>query len=988
MSTSRSTSRSTSTRSTQPSTIINMNRLPHEAIINAYYHNAPPLDTDDEWLFLPEVPDTQEMKRQLISEDPRVPENQIEGNWSSPQEHLTAQYQFLREESTFALRRAIELVRAQPHVSELEHRETSPGIGIYEKASAICSCYLLQLTDKNLQAFAVGVTFCSRGLGIRMCFSTFRAGVKIDWTTSKRLTSGSIIALSPASDKFQKKIVIALVGARPMELLTQSPPKIDIFFPRPEETIFDPAQEYVFLEETSSYFEAQRHNMLALQRMTKENTPLQEYIVSPVSEEDDVPLDLIELSNQVECMSFLDREAGRHSVKVPAYVKDDPLMDISHATDDDNDYQYDVVNRPMPKDAAMLDDSQMDALHQMLNKELALIQGPPGTGKTHVSVMALRIMLRKMDEQRQRAPPGVVIPPLIVACQTNHALDQLLRHVAAFEPSFIRLGGRSADTDIVKKRTLFNVMEGFKENNPGAIIHPPGLRRAGANMRNMEKEWKNALAPFDESRQNPGPMTEDMFTDYLTPKHIDSLQNSQWSTDKANGDAPDVPCIIKWLGQDAEITSSDHDWPAQQEFGFEEFEDEEEEIDEATVEKARQDDDIEKLYGPYMPLLDRSVLKTTAATKSLEAKEVKKILNSSKFCDLNKLPPHFRLGLYKFLVNDAKQKVIKAARALACRWAKEVKDRIRGSFTKNLQVLANAKVVGCTSTGFAKYRPMIFALKPHVVMVEEAGECLEANMMSMLLPSLQHLILVGDHQQLRPRAQKATHNFKHYDISLFERLARNTVDYRMLTVQRRMPPEVRRLLWPIYGDKIRDHECTLDRPSVPGLGDFRTYLFHHENYEAHDKFKSAYNEEEAKMIIDFVNGLLSNGVEPHKITVLTFYNGQRRLLTRELKKVEGLVAETRIKVHTVDSYQGEENDIIVLSLVRNNSIGQVGFLSVANRVCVALSRAKQGFYMFGNVKLLEEAGGEEWKQIVAILRGQGPIETQFVTGTRVVNAEK
>lgn len=55
-----------------------------------------------------------------------------------------------------------------------------------------------------------------------MCFSTFRAGVKIDWNTSKRLKAGSIIALSPMSDKFQKHITIAVVGARPMELLLES----------------------------------------------------------------------------------------------------------------------------------------------------------------------------------------------------------------------------------------------------------------------------------------------------------------------------------------------------------------------------------------------------------------------------------------------------------------------------------------------------------------------------------------------------------------------------------------------------------------------------------------------------------------------------------------------------------------------------------------------------------------------------------------------
>ncbi|CAD0112432.1 unnamed protein product [Aureobasidium uvarum] len=170
-----------------------MNCLPHEAIIHSYYRDAVPKNTDDEWIFHPEVPDAQEMSRTLMSDDPCVPENQINGNWSSREEHLAAQYSFLREESTFALRRAISLVREQPHLSELEHR-----------------------------AFATGITLCTRGLGIRMCFSIFRAGVTIDWNTSKRLKAGSLLALSPTSDKFQKQTTIAVVGARPMELLNES----------------------------------------------------------------------------------------------------------------------------------------------------------------------------------------------------------------------------------------------------------------------------------------------------------------------------------------------------------------------------------------------------------------------------------------------------------------------------------------------------------------------------------------------------------------------------------------------------------------------------------------------------------------------------------------------------------------------------------------------------------------------------------------------
>lgn len=58
----------------------------------------------------------------------------------------------------------------------------------------------------------------------------------------------------------------------------------------------------------------------------------------------------------------------------------------------------------------------------------------------------------------------------------------------------------------------------------------------------------------------------------------------------------------------------------------------------------------------------------------------------------------------------------------------------------------------------------------------------------------------------------------------------------------------------------------------------------------------------------------------------------------------------KVRVAAIDDYQGEENDIIILSLVRNNSQSRVGFLKTDNRVCVALSRAKNGLYVFGNFR--------------------------------------
>jgi len=77
-----------------------------------------------------------------------------------------------------------------------------------------------------------------------------------------------------------------------------------------------------------------------------------------------------------------------------------------------------------------------------------------------------------------------------------------------------------------------------------------------------------------------------------------------------------------------------------------------------------------------------------------------------------------------------------------------------------------------------------------------------------------------------------------------------------------------------------------------------------------------------------------------------------------------------MKITVVDNYQGEESDIILLSLVRSNEKGNVGFLKTENRICVALSRAKYGLYIMGNMDNLYNSGNL-WKQIKETLVNQG-----------------
>lgn len=86
--------------------------------------------------------------------------------------------------------------------------------------------------------------------------------------------------------------------------------------------------------------------------------------------------------------------------------------------------------------------------------------------------------------------------------------------------------------------------------------------------------------------------------------------------------------------------------------------------------------------------------------------------------------------------------------------------------------------------------------------------------------------------------------------------------------------------------------------------------------------------------------ILQQGYPPSQITILTMYSGQRNLIMDKLRRVAHDDARN-IRVCTVDGFQGEENEIILLSLVRSNSNNSIGFLKTSNRVCVGLSRAKK-----------------------------------------------
>ena len=152
---------------------------------------------------------------------------------------------------------------------------------------------------------------------------------------------------------------------------------------------------------------------------------------------------------------------GAHNEdETPSFILQNPVMDFSPVVRQQlSDFErlkslrdVDILSRGFPslEDISWLDASQLSALHQMVSKELAIIQGPPGTGKTFTSVQAIKVMLAS-----RRKRPGRN-PPIIVAAQTNHALDQLLGHCLEANAKILRLGSRS-DREDMKPYSLYEV---------------------------------------------------------------------------------------------------------------------------------------------------------------------------------------------------------------------------------------------------------------------------------------------------------------------------------------------------------------------------------------------------------------------------------------------------------------------------------------------------------------------------------------------------
>ena len=264
-------------------------------------------------------------------------------------------------------------------------------------------------------------------------------------------------------------------------------------------------------------------------------------------------------------------------------------------------------------------------------------------------------------------------------------------------------------------------------------------------------------------------------------------------------------------------------------------------------------------------------------------------------------------------------------------------------------LLGNSKVVFCTLSFAGQQRMAYMNIKS--LIIDEAAQATEAE---TIIP-LQHLpnkcLLVGDTNQLPALVKSEIAKNNNYNWSMMHRLQVEAgYSHKMLTIQYRMHPMIRS--WPskrFYDNKLEDAADITLRPSLSLPAEIYPYVFIDIHGNEQILHRSKKNDDEAILVIKLLNYLQGKGYNLNQqVGIITFYSGQVERINQGIRaaKLSGILPQT------VDGFQGEEKEIIIISFVRANKDDNVGFLNDFRRLNVALTRAKKALIMVGDRQTL------------------------------------
>ncbi|KAI2624345.1 P-loop containing nucleoside triphosphate hydrolase protein [Hypoxylon sp. NC1633] len=585
-----------------------------------------------------------------------------------------------------------------------------------------------------------------------------------------------------------------------------------------------------------------------------------------------------------------------------------------------------------------LDPSQVTALIHGLKYQTCQIQGPPGTGKSLVGALLAKILLDQTEET------------MLVLSYTNHALDQFaedLLDIGINPDDIVRLGSKSTN------RTEPLTLRAQK-------VDSVKMTKTRHELINLQKEKLDSLS--ESTFQSFDAYTQERMS------HLQLLEHIEFSESEEHFyDALSIPEV-----QGDEIRVGRKGVPIKPDYLFQRWANGNAA---GAFAKEKTEASCDDVWG--MTKQDRHT-KIRQWEQEICQEKVSALVR--RMTDFNKT--------HKILQSLWKE--------------------------RTEQILQRKRIICCTTTAASMHAQEIQAAAPGIIIVEEAGEVLESHILAAMGPSTKQLIQIGDHKQLRPKVK----NFKltveagrGYDLnrSLFERLILQGRPHCTLLNQHRMRPEISRLIRHNYPD-LQDAQSTQNRPHLSGFQD-DVVFFNHNHPEARDNdlvdkldqgaASSKQNIFEAEMVLKCVRYLAQQNYKTTDLVILTPYLGQLSLLRNKLSEdhdpilndfdshdlvqagvlpaASAEVNKKPIRLSTIDNYQGEESDIVVVSLTRSNEDGDIGFMAAPERLNVLISRARNALIMIGSANTFMNAkkGREEWTRLFDHLKMNGKIHDGF-----------
>lgn len=305
----------------------------------------------------------------------------------------------------------------------------------------------------------------------------------------------------------------------------------------------------------------------------------------------------------------------------------------------------------------------------------------------------------------------------------------------------------------------------------------------------------------------------------------------------------------------------------------------------------------------------------------------------------------------------------------------------------NAELFGEARVIACTLVGSAHH--LLEGMKFGTLFIDEAAQALEAACW-IPMKRASRVILAGDHCQLPPTVKSITALRAGLGKTLMERIAENKPEVvTLLKIQYRMNDEIMRFSsdW-FYGGKVEsapqikyrsvldyDHpitwidtsneenQITIEGEDAPEDSASTSSSVSAANQNSDLNFKEQFvgesfgriNKAEAELTLltlaEYFTKIGKQRVlsESIDVGIISPYRAQVQYLKKLIKKYEFFKPYRRlISVNTVDGFQGQERDVILISLVRSNDEGQIGFLKDLRRMNVAMTRARMKLIILGN----------------------------------------